>query len=67
MVHKLDQMEGNMKYITLYRDILLGIMDWYTAGIWAHCLPHIYWDRLIMIACVGGYYGAPCKGDWDVT
>ena len=43
------------------RDRLLDILDRYRVGPWACCILREYWERLWMVARVGGYYGAAFK------
>ena len=43
-------------------DIFLDILEGYGIGPQARRIRYAYWDRLPMVALVGGYYGAKLQG-----
>ena len=54
-------------YDTLDRDICLEILEGYGWGPQAHRILRVYWYRLRMVACAGGYYGTALQGFRGVT
>ena len=54
-------------YDALYRDRLLEILSWFIVVPWYLRVLCIYWDRLQMVDCVGGYYQEAFQGFWGVN
>ena len=52
----------NKAYDSLDRDRCINIVAAYVVGPRYLCLLRCYWDRLIMVAWAGGYFGTPFKG-----
>ena len=57
-------LELHNPYDALNRDRYLDILEGYRMGPWSNRILQEYWDRLRMVARVGGYYGATFKGSW---
>ena len=54
-------------YVTLEGETCLGILEGYGVGPRSYQILCEYWDRLRMVACAGGYYGAELQGFGGVT
>ena len=77
LLHKLEALRGGVQYMifldlqkahdALDRSRCLEILEGYGVGPQACWILRTYWRRLMMMARVGGYYGAAFKGDGGVT
>ena len=54
-------------YDALERDRCLDILEGYGMGPQSRQILGIYWDFLLMVLCIGGYYGTEFQGFWGVT
>ena len=60
-------MGWNKSYATLDRDRCLDILEGYGVGTRVCRILCTYWERMTMVAHVGGYYGEEFKGFQGLT
>ena len=53
-------------YDALERERFLEIMEGYGVGTRSHLILWVYWDRLLMVSGIVGYYGTEFQGFWRV-